>query len=354
MTTTMQRGKCNVPECCCCIFEAKENSPKECECGHKRNFHLVPSTEQTRRSLPGAKSVSEMVAPVFEKEVNLHLNQNLPSCLSRCRISDIRNWQIEDERETLLEMDSFGYIYEDECDYAQGLATSGLFLIEPEGCGRKKSAESKQKLSKSPGAIARKLDTLAEKYIVGESYSGQSENTIRGKVETLEDRVKKLQIRYNENHAEKAEDVTCAVGAVMLCFSAGPKQREQAKSHFDKIVCESMSAQATPLLWRIAQARRLFLVVLSDTENPQATALRELAAQSQSTQLQLDEMGMNMNSMRNDMNSMRNDMNSGFASLKKILSKDRKKDNKSTIACRHGEDCTKFKEGKCRFSHPSE
>jgi len=170
------------------------------------------------------------------------------------------------------------------------LKTSGIFLIEPQGCGQKKGASSKQKLSKSPGAIARKLDKKAEKYIIGVSYSGQSEETVQEKVKTLEARVKKMQKRYSENHAQTADDVTCAVGAVMLSFSAGPKERDQAKSYFDKIICVAMSIQATPLLWRIAAAHRMFLVVLSDNENPQATAFREIAAQGQSTQLQSEEL----------------------------------------------------------------
>jgi len=188
MTTTMERGKCNIEGCRCCIFEAEERNPKMCECGHKRNFHLAPRTEQTRRSLDGALSVSAMVSPVFEKEVNIHLQHDLPSCLPRCRISDIRNRQIECDRDgnTLLEIDSFGYVFEDDCYYGSKLKTSGFFLIEPQGCGRKKSASSKQNQCKSPGAIARKLDKNAEKYIIGASYSGQSEETVQEKVNALQ------------------------------------------------------------------------------------------------------------------------------------------------------------------------
>ena len=183
------------------------------------------------------------------------MNHPVPVCLPRCKISDIRSRHIECDTtgETIMQIDAFGYVFEDDCCYGIELTTSGIFLIEPQCCGKTKSAASKQKLSsKSPGAISRKLEKTAEKYIIGESYSGQSEDTVR-KVIGLEDRVKKMQTRFSEYHAANADDVTCAVGAVMLCFSSGPRNREDAKSYFDDLVRENMSPQATPLLWRVCR-----------------------------------------------------------------------------------------------------
>lgn len=164
----MKYGKCGHKDCACFEFDPCEQNGKVCDCGHKRCFHQPPSSIQ-RKLVNGTKSVSEMVGPVFEQEVNRHLQDHLPSCLPKTKMSDIRKRQIEnDNGTTLLEIDSFAYVFEDDLMYGTELASSGFFLIEPKSCGRMKSI-----------AIEKKM---AEKYIIGESYSGQSQETVIEKV----------------------------------------------------------------------------------------------------------------------------------------------------------------------------
>ena len=231
-----------------------------------------------------------MVGPVFEKEVNVHLKHNLQSCLPSCRISDIRSRQVEKEdgTGTLCEIDSFGYVFEDDLMYGKELPTSGVFLVTPNDCGQKKAIKAKQKMSHSPGAQDWKQEKMAEKYIIGESYSGQSEETVAEKVHTLEDRIGKMISHFKAKHSKGlADDITCAVGAVLLCFSSGAKERNDARIYFSNIIYREMSPNETPYLWRLAAARRCYLLVLANIENPQATSLREIVGISESTQLSL-------------------------------------------------------------------
>jgi len=133
----------------------------------------------------------------------------------------------------------------------------------------------------------------AEKYVIGETYSGQNGKKIEGKVEDLETIIKKMKIRYELNHGNTVTDVTSLVGAAILAFRCGPKSRKHALTWCRNIILKALRKTGNPFLWRLAQARRFFLVVLSDYESPQTSALRAIEAGQQSLEVgqQLLEVG---------------------------------------------------------------
>ena len=132
--SSVPRGDCG--ECKCLGFDQSDSNIKMCDCGHKLCFHelLMPaamdfsprttgSATDASTSTPG-RSVSELVAPTFELEVNRHLNDHLPSSLPGCEISDLRNWQIDDGSH--FEMDTFGYMFKDSLRQGKKMLRTAL------------------------------------------------------------------------------------------------------------------------------------------------------------------------------------------------------------------------------------
>ena len=233
------------------------------------------------------RSVSASVAPIFEKEVNKHLDDFFPLSLPGCRCSDFRVREVEDEStgDLLLEIDTFGYMFEDSLEKGKDTSTSGIYVVAPSSCSGKKSEPTpSQKLSGSPGAKERNVELEAEKYVIGETYSGQSNAKVRDKLRELEIKIKKMVSRHDEKHASTCGDVTSLVGAAILAFSNGSKSRSAAATEYLLRISSLLNKASTPYLWRLAQAHRFFLVVLSAHESPVASALREVAAGQQASE----------------------------------------------------------------------
>jgi hypothetical protein len=186
---------------------------------------------------------------------------------------------------TLCEIDSFGYIFEDSLQYGQVTETDGISLVVPNQCGSMKPVPTlPEKLSDSPNAklLGGGGEREAEKYVIGETYSGHKESKIGVKVRDLEEKIRKMKIRYESNHGKTVTDVTSLVGAAILAFRCGPKSRKDARIWCNKSILKALSRSSMPFLWRLAQARRFFLVVLSDYESPQTSALRAIEEGQQS------------------------------------------------------------------------
>jgi hypothetical protein len=186
---------------------------------------------------------------------------------------------------TLLEIDSFGYMFEDSLEYGQETTAAGISLISPNGCGSKKSVQAPAgNLSKSPEAKLRNkllVGKVAEKYMIGETYSGVKTKTVESKVKELEEKIEKMKTRSENNYDRTVADITSLVGAAILAFQCGAKPRKDAVRFYGDIVLNSFSQSKQPLLWRLAQARRFFLVVLSNYESPHTSALRSIEAGQQ-------------------------------------------------------------------------
>jgi hypothetical protein len=154
-------------------------------------------------------------------------------------------------------------------------------LLRPPGIDFKASEpppKQKQQLGHLPtGAKERSVHTVEEKYVIGETYSGQNDFEIRKKVWDLEEKITKMisrRARFGQN-CNTCTDVTSLVGAAILASSCGSRERKTAVAGFNQTILSTMDPKETPNLWRLAQAHRLFLVVLSQSESPVTSASRE-------------------------------------------------------------------------------
>lgn len=84
-----------------------------------------------------------------------------------------------------MEVDSFGYLHSDALQEGSDTSSSGISVLAPNGCGVNKSAPSpSQKLSGSL-SVDDKLPG-AEKYVIGEPYSSQTEYKIEAQSPIVE------------------------------------------------------------------------------------------------------------------------------------------------------------------------
>jgi hypothetical protein len=120
---------------------------------------ITPGSPRNAASSPGVTSLgsaSERCAAIFENEVNTHVASQFPSSLTGCKFSGFRNREIIDEATgvALLEMDTFGYILQDNLEDGKEMTPSGIYLILPEGIGdvQKSAPTPSENPGGSPGA----------------------------------------------------------------------------------------------------------------------------------------------------------------------------------------------------------
>ena len=70
-------------------------------------------------------------------------------------------------------------------------------------------------------------------------------------------------------------DATSLFGAAILSFTCQSLPRKDQAKKCVNLVSEELSAK-TPILWRLSQAERFFIVVLSTREGASTCALREI------------------------------------------------------------------------------
>jgi hypothetical protein len=89
----------------------------------------------------------------------------------------------------------------------------------------------------SPGAKERKLEQDVEKYVIGETYSGEKERKVKAKVNELELKISKMKVRHEGNHSGRScPDISSLVGAAMLAILNGSKPRASAATFFKRII----------------------------------------------------------------------------------------------------------------------
>jgi len=193
----------------------------------------------------------------------MHLEDYFQSVLPGCKFSRFKSREIDDDN-TALEMDSFSYMTHDTLEPPQTNSTLGIYVVQPKGMNKKK-----------PKGAAN-LGRHAEKYVVGESYSGHREDRIKGKVHQLEEKLDKMKQRHSIQSPAAVSDVTSLFGAAILSFTCQSLPRKDQSRKCMKAVLEELSSTQTPILWRLAQAERFFIVVLSTREGANTCALREI------------------------------------------------------------------------------
>jgi hypothetical protein len=247
---------------------------------------IFPMGDVAGPSTPRSKDVSNQIAAVFEGEVNLYLENYFQSVLPKCEFSKFKNREIDDDN-VALEIDTFSYMTKDTLDSPNTNHGLGIYVVRPNGASKMKPKGAPKKLGNSPGAAAANLGATAEKYVVGESYSGDREYRIKAKVKELEEKLEKMKQRHS-SQSNAVRDATSLFGAAILSFTCQTLPRKDQSKKCMKAVLEELSSAATPILWRIAQAERLFIVVLSTSEGPSTCAFREIALGVQGVEIGLD------------------------------------------------------------------
>jgi hypothetical protein len=238
-------------------------------------------------STPRSKDISNLVASVFEGEVNAYLENNFQSVLPQCGFSKFKNREIDDG-DVALEIDSFAYMTSDTLHPPKIDHALGIYVVRPNGMRKMKPKGAPRKLAHSHGAVAANLVRTAEKYVVGESYSGDREERIKGKVKQLEEKLEKMIQRHVSQSGGAPPDVTSLFGAAILSFTCQASPRKEQSKKCMKAVLEGLSSASTPILWRLAQAERLFIVVLSTSEGASTCAFREIARGMNNVEISID------------------------------------------------------------------
>lgn len=278
---------CAVEACLCVTYVPSKEDKDVCQCTHKRCFHNSETITSNPLSLagslpapsprPAGSDITNQVSKVFEGEVNKHLDDHFQSALPGCTILNFKNREIEDDM-VHLELDSFAYMTKDTRCEGHTNNDLGIQVVVPPNILKKKAvAAPSDNLKRSPGAIASNLQNKADKYIIGESYSGEQESKVRAKVGALEEKISKMMYRTQRLSGRSINDVTSLFGAGILSYVCpmGVKRLKHANNCKQQILQE-ISKKKTPHLWRLAEARRLFLCVLSSTEGAHTTSLRAI------------------------------------------------------------------------------
>lgn len=180
-----------------------------------------------------------------------------------------------------MEIDSIAYMSHDTLKEGKTNKESGIYVVAPPNNSRMKVlAAPGGALKGSPDAKKKNLQNDVDKYVIGESYSGDNPEMMEKKVKQLEKKIKKMKERH-EHQIGPVSDVTRLVGAAILSFMTplgkGIGRKDRA-DYCKKKIYKVLSCATTPLLYRLAQGRRLFLCVLSATDAAQTAALREVSS----------------------------------------------------------------------------
>jgi hypothetical protein len=218
----------------------------------------------------------------------MYLDNNFQSVLPQCEFSKFKNREIDDGN-FALEMDSFSYMTKDTLQSPEKIQGLGIYVVRPQGLPKKKPvAAPKKQLGSSPGAIAANLVRIADKYVIGESYSGPHEDKMERKVGELELKLGKMRDRHANQSNKTLTDVTSLFGAAILTFTCHSSSRSKQSKRCMKAVLGTLSSQVTPILWRLAQAERFFVAVLSTNDAANTCALREIASGIHNVELSVE------------------------------------------------------------------
>lgn len=251
-----------------------------------------------------AQAISERVAAVFEQEANTHLTACFPPCLQGCGVTDFRGREIvQDDTGTVVkQLDSFAYMRNDTLALGREARTNGLYLLVPAGvAARAAAAAPDRNLQGSPGD---RVPSIPTKYVVGEAYSGAKPATYAIKVGQLESAIETLRARHVDRGGA-CNDITSLVGAALLICSCGSRSRAQAVNEDSALFMTALDQGHHPNLWRLAEARRLFCLVISASESPQTVIGRQTY--------------QTLSSLQDDVSAMQDDVSAMQSDLEKLM-----------------------------------
>lgn len=108
---------------------------------------------------------------------------------------------------------------------------------------------------------------------------------MKRKVTQLETKLRKMWHRHKALSGKNHADYTSLFGAAILAFTCISSPRSDQYKECSRAVLESLSCSSSPILWRLAQAGRFLIVVLSTSDAANTCALREIASGQQSMEI---------------------------------------------------------------------
>ena len=241
----------------------------------------TPSTGTSASGTASVEShsyIEKQVAKLYEYETCQSFNESFHKILEGCKIDGgLRGREIIDHG-VHLEIDGFAYVTHDSLCYGKSLP--GFYTIAPRDDSKIPPCTSvRNQLAQSPDANLRAIPTSTLKYIIVEAYSGNERSWITKKVHQLEKKLRKMRKRHKKLSGSPSgvADITHIIGLAGLSFmTPAGVARGSYRGTCVSMVKDAVTKTGTPLLWRMAQSRRLVLTVLSQVDAATTSALRGL------------------------------------------------------------------------------
>ena len=164
----------------------------------------------------------------------------------------------------------------------------GIYVVRPNGASKMKPKGAPKKARQTRRGLRRPTwGQPLKNTLLASPTLATGEYRIKAKVKELEEKLEKMKQRHS-SQSNAVRDATSLFGAAILSFTCQTLPRKDQSKKCMKAVLEELSSAATPILWRIAQAERLFIVVLSTSEGPSTCAFREIALGVQGVEIGLD------------------------------------------------------------------
>ena len=112
-----------------------------------------------------------------------------------------------------------------------------------------------------------------QKYFMAAAYCGENDETRKGKLSQLETLIAFTQQRWEDRTGRTVGDITSIIGVTGLVFAAGKERRDTVLDKATAIVRD----HAGPLVKRLMQAGRFFVLVLDKAQMPKTAFQREMA-----------------------------------------------------------------------------
>ena len=113
-----------------------------------------------------------------------------------------------------------------------------------------------------------------QKYFLAEAYSGENKDTREQKLVQLETLIAFTKLRWEDRTGTTIGDITSIIGVAGLVFAAGKESRSTTLVKAVSLV----QNHAGPLIKRLMQAGRFFVLVLEESQMPNTSFQREIGA----------------------------------------------------------------------------
>lgn len=226
--------------------------------------------------------MTAFAGPAFQAEATVALQHILKNvCPWLAQPSELQYRDIENEqRGTSRDADIFCYIKETSQGQCQSVPTKGLRVVTaapllPAAPPLALPAGQRQF---SPYDASR---TGPQKYFLAEAYSGENEETREDKLEQLETLIAFTKQRWEDRTGRPGavRDITSIIGVAGLVLAAGEESRPTALAQAVTVVKD----HAGPLVKRLMQAGRFFVLVLEKAQMPNTAFQREMGAAAAAT-----------------------------------------------------------------------